>query len=161
MKVIFLDIDGVLNSFSGLVKRGGQGLIGVFHEHEEILDWVLRLTGAKIVISSSWRKGKTLKEFQFKTFTYRSICKAVIDMTPSLGTGIRGDEIKLWLDKSGYSVEEFVILDDDSDMSSLMDHLVKTKNDHGHTYTEGLKVVEKLIGGEKAFQLVFNSGKVA
>jgi hydroxymethylpyrimidine pyrophosphatase-like HAD family hydrolase len=64
LKLIFLDIDGVLVTTNSLIpsdkyfghtfdKNCVQNLI-------EILD----ATGAKVVISSSWREGRTLSQLQ-------------------------------------------------------------------------------------------------
>ncbi len=147
MKVIFLDVDGVLNSFAGLVKRGGQSIMGIYQEHEEVLDWVLRHTDAKLVISSTWRLGYNLDQFQSsELFSYGLIANSVIDITPRLSGSFRGLEIDQWLKKNQETlgVDDFVILDDDSDMHPHMDHLIQTVGDYGLTYREGLMIVERL-----------------
>lgn len=148
MKVIFLDIDGVLNSLSGLIERGGQTLMGIFHEHEKVLDWVLRLTDAKVIISSSWRIGTPLDEFKYSVFSYKSIGKAVIGVTPRIPDASRGEEIQKCILEHQGSIKRFVILDDDSDMGSLFGHLVQTDNNYGLTAVEGLKTITKLMGEE-------------
>ena len=72
MKIIFLDIDGVLNGYSrftGLcykvfsklhllkfVKRH-YDLFGVRTHKVKLLSKIVKKTGAKVVISSSWRGG--------------------------------------------------------------------------------------------------------
>ena len=59
-KIIFLDIDGVLN----VIGQGHDEFGQIFHKHfEDNLRWVIDKTGAKIVISSSWR-GSGLNEMQ-------------------------------------------------------------------------------------------------
>jgi len=51
-KIIFLDIDGVLNVCS--MERDEYG--SLFHKHfEDNLRWIIDQTDAKIVISSTWR----------------------------------------------------------------------------------------------------------
>ncbi len=53
MKLLFLDIDGVLNTHEPLDP---EVLCGRFHPDKvSLLNWVLRETGAKLVISSAWR----------------------------------------------------------------------------------------------------------
>lgn len=53
MKVIFLDIDGVLNVYC----QGRDEYGCTFHKHfEDNLRWIIEETGAKIVISSTWRR---------------------------------------------------------------------------------------------------------
>jgi len=52
MKVIFLDIDGVLN----VIPQGHDKYGGIFHpEFVENLRTIIEATDAKIVISSTWR----------------------------------------------------------------------------------------------------------
>ena len=52
MKVIFLDVDGVLNS-----KRDGNSIKLRTDSHFRLLQEIVKATGAKIVLSSSWRAG--------------------------------------------------------------------------------------------------------
>lgn len=63
----------------------------------------------------------------------------IYDITPSIkGANIqRGDEIRVWLSKN--PVQNFVILDDDSDMREFLytEHFIKTTYKHG--LTEELK----------------------
>jgi hypothetical protein len=114
MKVIFLDIDGVLNSFRTCIATGNypHGLDkGLKH-----FDWIaIRLlqrlsdsTGVVFVLSSSWRI----------LHDYKDVGKAldlpIIDATKRLD-GPRGAEIAEWLSRHP-EVELYAILDDDSDM---------------------------------------------
>ena len=55
MKVIFLDIDGVLN-YSGCKEKIG-GIFFVNDERIKILKEIIDKTNAKIVLSSTWRSG--------------------------------------------------------------------------------------------------------
>lgn len=138
MKLIFLDIDGVLN----VIGQGHDEYGQIFHQHfMDNLKRIIDETGAKIVISSSWRKSG-LKVMQ-EMWKHRGLAGEVIDVTPSLylekggciqfwndklqehptpkirGYSIpRGCEIEYWLNmESGkYEIESYVILDDDTDM---------------------------------------------
>lgn len=140
MKVIFLDIDGVLNVYpQGRDKFGSK-----FHkEFEENLKHIIDETGAKIVISSTWRMSglEVMKEM----WKHRHLPGEVIDITP-LETVIieenddmsrhddvwRGHEIKHWLENHT-DVENYVILDDDSDMLvEQLSHFVKTSDNPDH-----------------------------
>jgi hypothetical protein len=133
-KTIFLDIDGVLNSYRSAMAYGGYGT-GTSSEWDPVaVNMLRRLTeaaDAKIVISSSWRHGRTLKDFhelfdEFKWDT-RAI---VISMTPSLPGDIpRGLEIHTWFERNPeHIVSKYVILDDDSDMlDEQMPHFVQTE----------------------------------
>ena len=129
MKVIFLDVDGVLNSevsrehdmekFDNWMERE------VSEIHVNNLKKIVEATGAKIVLSSSWRfdhpkaTGRELIVDPLMRVLDRKL-KAVgldiIDVTPDLHGKIRGLEIQDWLNKHS-DVEGFVILDDDTDMT--------------------------------------------
>lgn len=77
MKIIFLDIDGVLNVY----PQGHDEYGAIFHPHlVENLKLILDQTGAKIVVSSTWRRSglSIMKEMWEK----RGLPGEVIDITP-------------------------------------------------------------------------------
>lgn len=151
MKVIFLDIDGVLNSdeyFDKIEKLNIQGIQSEIDvEKIKLLKRALDETGAKVVLSSSWRytrKVQNLKELlaNFEIYT---------ESTPYIH-GKRGLEIKQWL-LDNPEVEDFVILDDEifeSYDEELLKKLIKISNGNGYNFGEGLlpkdidKIIEKL-----------------
>lgn len=117
MKVIFLDIDGVLNNRS-TVER----FHGVYGIDEALLELFKRITGVKIVLSSTWRMyPKHLKHVRSKLEIY--------DVTPQL-CGPRSKEIKAWL--SNHEVTDYVIIDDDID-ASIEGHFFQTEWEYGLT----------------------------
>lgn len=154
MKIIFLDIDGVLNShrffkerheknaerhFNGdyiEYKLGDIDLKSMVH-----LNDLLQKTGAKIVVSSTWRKSFSVKQLQ-ELFRRVNLQGEIIDKTATLNT-IRGLEIAKWLETRP-EVESFVIIDDDSDMGDLKRFLVKTTFDDGITEDTVAKAVALL-----------------
>jgi hypothetical protein len=147
MRIIFLDVDGVLNcqihyetqQFKDYREAKKQLKKDVKAERIEKLDyykaqlsserieWLNELckdTGAVVVISSTWRLGKTAEQLQ-EVFDYAGGTFKIIDVTPNLrGEGcLRGNEIYQWIkenDKdlgvSYYNFKNYVIIDDDSDM---------------------------------------------
>ena len=140
MKVIILDIDGVLNVIQEERDKYGS----LFHKHfVDNLRTLVNSTGAKIVISSTWRQsGLSVMQDMWKDRNYPG---EVIDITPDCFTivneGIcefydmvdRGHEIKYWLDKHP-EVTHYVILDDDNDMlDSQRQNFVRTANNFTHT----------------------------
>ncbi len=157
MCVVFLDIDGVLNNRLHLL-----GLVGLCRsdfrlmidpEKVELLNMILRATGAVIVVSSSWRHGRSLDELRM-ILADRGLRGDVIDVTPDAsvlkgpaphGGWMRGHEIEAWLDAHP-THSEFVVLDDDDDMAGVQDHLIQTSFDDGLTL-EHVEQAIKVLGG--------------
>lgn len=139
MKVIFLDVDGVLNSDEYFDKIKDLNIEGIKREIDiekiKLLKKAIDETGAKVVLSSSWRytrNGQKLKELLLDYGIYA-------DTTPFLQNE-RGLEIKQWL-LDNQSVEDFVILDDeifDSYDERLIKKLIKISNGNGYNFGEGL-----------------------
>ena len=127
MKVIFLDIDGVLNNEdSDIVYLGEDSVMtGGFFCPELVvnLNTVIQHTGASIVLSSTWRLGLSLQKAK-KLMVELGIIGELIGITDSINDRhvFRGNEIYKWIcDNEGlvgkyYEFKEYLILDDDSDM---------------------------------------------
>ena len=62
MRIIFCDVDGVLNH-KGCIDRSPGGFTGVVEEHILNLKRIVDETGAKIVLSSDWRLIKADPEY--------------------------------------------------------------------------------------------------
>lgn len=137
MKIIFLDFDGVLNSAKYLLRREGYGVV-IDPARMCLLKQIIVATGAKIVLSTSWREHwkKDLAECDSTGVLINDIfskCGLQIwDKTPELRTK-RETEIKSWLDKHP-EVKNFVVLDDRLlSADNLNGHFIKTSN-----YFDGL-----------------------
>lgn len=122
MNIIFLDIDGVLNSTSGTTHNEKFGFDDKLVSNLKfILDSV---PDTKIVVSSSWRT-LLYDEFQSKNIPWREILVKKLGYSDSILIGDtpylistenrRGNEIKQWLDENRVKlkVDKFVILDDE------------------------------------------------
>lgn len=119
MKIIFLDIDGVLN----VIPQGHDAFGGIFHsDFVNNLKRIIDETDAKIVISSSWRHSGFQKMLDM--WEFRNLPGEVIGVTPDLyrfldfegeRTMVRGDEIQAVLNIHP-EITHYVILDDDTDM---------------------------------------------
>jgi|SRR3989344_2244681 len=146
MKIIFLDIDGVLATRASIRKafqartrvpsRLKQMFAQIDCEKSALLRDLVAATGAEIVMSSAWR---TMLSKRNRTLLMKNLeLPDLLDITPfsELG-GNRGEEIKSWLSNFRASVgeiEAFVILDDDVfDLTDLMDHVVQTSMEDGLT----------------------------
>lgn len=131
MKIIFLDIDGVLNHErfykERFEKRYDEGAIA--YPYSEIdpesvsnLNVLIKETGAKVVISSTWRHSGI--DYCLDALKFHGFDGEIIGATPDLRSNdsLRGNEILKWVkdnkDLVGeyYNFTEYVILDDDSDM---------------------------------------------
>lgn len=139
MKVVFLDIDGVLNSRRTAIAFEAYGRPGFSDEYYldpialKLIEKLCIITKAKIVISSSWRVGASLEELQH---VFKDYNVSVIGFTPRIydHTKVRGDEIQEWLGENE-GVTHYVIIDDDSDMlpHHIEKHFVQTNLDLGLT----------------------------
>ena len=137
-KIIFLDIDGVLN----VIPQGFDDYGAKFHkDFEHNLRWIIEQTGAKIVISSTWRMSglKVMREMWEK----RDLAGEVIDITPTEVDVVergtcefydlvdRGYEIQQWIDDN--NVKCYCIIDDDTDMlPTQKNNFVRTANNQDH-----------------------------
>jgi hypothetical protein len=117
--VVFLDIDGVLAPIRRWDRYGDldPGCIRVLNE-------IVAGAGADVVVSSTWRHGKTVTELQ-EMLEAEGFIGCVIDKTPTGEPGAdRGDEIAAWL--AEHAVGGYVIIDDHGNMGELGTRLVLT-----------------------------------
>jgi len=142
MRIIFLDFDGVLNTFTKFSEAGTFSKAAVSNLN--------RLLGSapdlKVVISSAWRKHGL--EFCKKLLEKNGIDSSIaIDCTDfdnvAEGSIHRGVYIARWL-KQHPEVNHFVIIDDHSDMDDLSNHLVKTNSWIGITESDVSQALEIL-----------------
>jgi len=142
-----LDIDGVLNNLGSAIvfKQHAYNPDGLDKTAVGLVEWICEVTGAKIVISSSWRILYKHPEY------FAGLLEAhgwrrpeIIGMTPIHRTAgrIRGDEVQEWLDGQP-GVRAHVCLDDDSDFHEDQ-NLVLTDGILGLTLYEAVKAVEIL-----------------
>jgi hypothetical protein len=136
--IVFLDIDGVLNStahldyresadgqqrneriLSALALHGKEtirSLIQLDESRVAILQKFAFETGCKFVISSTWRENQTPQYFEnlFLLCGYAFPENSIIGCTPVLDhikTKKRGNEIQQWLSDNSYA-GKYAILDD-------------------------------------------------
>ncbi len=141
MKIIFLDIDGVLNTSETFIKRKEKynqtGILDIEIDEfrVEYLKQIIDKTGAKIVLSSSWRlffnkendriiprnkKGLEL----YNLFNKYDI--EIYDITTKDNYLKREEQINMWLNDN--DVDSFAVIDDESsDLQSFIGkELIKT-----------------------------------
>jgi len=138
MKVVFLDIDGVLNTekhYMAQVKANNNQNDASFQfnfdpEAMQYLKEIIDKTNAKIVITSTWRIGRDVSEKSLLSrywnailqnfYKYGYLYEEILGTTPFLQNNgkeevLRGQEIEEFL-KDNPNIINFVIIDDDSDM---------------------------------------------
>ena len=155
-KVLFLDVDGVLN-YIGCTAREPCGMMGINDASVAILAKVIRATGAKIVLTSTWRlewdknkdnlseTGKYLVRKLKRSWLY------IYDKLPDYELG-RGEAIKSWLDAHmEIPVESWCVLDDevadDFERFGILGHLVKTDWENGGIRPEHAEDCIKMLNG--------------
>jgi hypothetical protein len=136
-RVVFLDIDGVLAPIRRWDRYGDldPGCVRVLNE-------IVAGAGAEVVVSSTWRHGKTVTELQ-EMLDAAGFIGRVIDKTPVGAPGAgRGDEIAAWL--GGHAVGGYVIIDDHDDMGELRTRLVLTHPARGLQPADAPRAIEML-----------------
>lgn len=159
MKIIFLDFDGVITTYESRWCIDIDKLL--------LLNDIVSQTDAKIVVSSSWKRGyDDVDDFKNSIYDkedgkcshlcYDSILtkedvfvrfmNQIYDITDNKGSW-RGDEIERWLDEHEEDVESYVILDDDSDFhEDQLFNFVQTDTYEGLTQREVKLCVARLNG---------------
>ena len=161
-KVIFLDIDGVLNTkdwHCRMTKDTPRDEFGYAFDPVAVanLAHIIEETSADIVISSSWKEmGLYVMQSMWKD---RQLPGKVIDITPDYMSDemllnadlndidldcidIRGYEIKGWLTLHGADVNNYVIIDDMDDILPEQEsYFVQTDPEVGLTKQDAMKCI--------------------
>lgn len=147
MKIIFLDIDGVLNGY-GFCEYIGWKVV-CFFKNKNLKNWyrkvtdpcgvheskvkrlakIIKKTNAKVVMSSSWRIGWWQRPYENMFDDQKKLTDLlkkynieVIDVTPNLSGCKRDEEILHWLYEHDGEVEKFIILDDENSFLRAFDN---------------------------------------
>ena len=140
MKVVFLDVDGVLNTsktyerVNRIFNNTGKKVLDVDDFRLEYLKKIIDETGANIVLSSTWRR--FFEKLDNKIVPRNEKGKQFYDMLNNYNIEIydiliydndinREELIIEWLSKN--EVDSFIIIDDEPNMfNELLDRLIKT-----------------------------------
>lgn len=166
MRVIFLDMDGVLcttkahiaqgkpSKFHGFMEaldREAIGLLNILHDYPEY--------PVRYVLSSTWRKmhDQEKMEKHLKSYGWTGEFWDGEWKTPNLdAAGVmrgeqRGLEIEDWLSRN--KVDGYVILDDDSDMTEdqIVNHFVNTDTYDGLGFQDFVKAERILFGDNSRY----------
>ncbi len=129
MKAIFLDIDGVLVTRNSIkyqyLNFPDETSIRFSKKAVKNLNKLIRLTKAKIVISSTWRLFHSLEElkniFKEQKIKGEIISTTSIERAPVEEDIPRGQKIADWLEQN-QEVKQYVIIDDDVQADCIQFH---------------------------------------
>jgi hypothetical protein len=137
-RVVFLDIDGVLAPIRRWDRYGDLEPACI-----HVLNEIVAGAGADVVVSSTWRYGKTVAELQ-AMLDAAGFNGSVIDKTPLGSPGVdRGDEIAAWLEE--HDVAGYVIVDDHANMGALHARLLLTHPGRGLQRADAARAIEILM----------------
>ncbi len=150
-RYLLLDVDGVLNSWDWWQRRSDRDakiddgdersratrdavhallVCPALYELDPVavarLNGLLARTGARVVVSSTWRLGRTHAEL-YALLRGQGVVADFAGTTPELRSRRRGHQIQAWMDATGVRDSQIAIVDDDSDMEHLAHRLVKTE----------------------------------
>ena len=172
MKLLFLDFDGVLNSFRPTNHQKDESFLATWSakrtpttthtmsnplRHLEDLDMdavakvnhIVTTSGCKVVVSSTWRTVYSAEDLQW-LLEGAGFTGEVIGITKDFSSrprlsqyisGVRGDEIKAYVEASS-GIESYVVLDDHDDVGSIGDRWVRVSNSVGLTDADVEKVLK-------------------
>lgn len=161
MKVIFLDIDGVLNSKIWNESHKEEIRRGLIDEDKvKLLKEILIKTGAVVVLHSGWKFWfdndikPTRKESEFLAEIFGKYGIEIYDVTPDFSTEeiretkrfslVKAKEILYWL-KEHKDVEKWLVIDDlDLHNEEVGKHQFMTNNEMGLTLSDAEKIIRIL-----------------
>ena len=137
-RVIFLDIDGVLAPIRQWDRYGDLDPACI-----QVLNEIVTRGGADVVVSSTWRYGKTVAALQ-EILEEAGFTGSIVDMTPIGAPGAdRGAEIASWL--AEHTVSGYVIIDDHVNLGALRTRLVLTHPARGLQPADAPRAIAMLM----------------
>ena len=149
--IIFLDFDGVVNTiyyryykrFKKYQMRYATSADKIVNNRQAI-QWLNELYDKypyDIVVTSTWRLHSNCIQILYNSGLNKKI--KIIGCTPHLKEKTRGEEIKKWIEDNNYiNFNNFIILDDDTDMGDLDKYLIKCDPYLGFTIYEFNKCID-------------------
>ena len=145
-KILFLDIDGVINNRESMMAEGGS-VFRVSKTCTDRLRALVEVLDIKLVLSSTWRFGgagyrpgfmrakDAMADVGWSRIPFIGFTP---DLTRPEQSGIhlareRGDECNVWVKRHGRPGDVYVAVDDDGDFSRFVGTLVRTDHEPGLT----------------------------
>lgn len=160
MRIIFLDVDGVLNTpDTESTTRSGHRFID--EDKVKLVCKLTQITGSIVVVSSGWCFGGMLSaagvtegayvadynELMSKLSEYKVALGGRISISSALPKD-KGAGIREWLKQNDNRVEQFIVIDDNVDKLGLeeySDKLIKTDSNVGITLDIVINAAKKLL----------------
>ena len=145
MKVLFLDIDGVLNTPKTLGRFGFDFVDNIL---VALVARIVNETGCKIVLSSTWRIEEKDRMLATRELSEQGL--TIHDCTPVITRGgweaggwvKRHEEIQAWLNQN--PVDRFAILDDMDD-ACIEGSFFQTDENRGLTVEIAEQIIQHLL----------------
>ena len=148
MKLIIIDIDGVLNNGDTTERvrpPEGGSYIGIDPILMERFRTIVIKTDAHIVLSTTWRKFEFFRDHLLEKMG--DIASRVIGDTPVLDWKSRAEEINAWISSHPeIKIDKFIVIDDlgCDDLDSFGESFIQTYYHDGLTEELMQKCIEKL-----------------
>lgn len=135
MKIIFLDVDGVLNTISDY-RLYGPDFINMLAVSR--LSKIIKATNSKIVVSSNWRLEEKSRKILHQALGKYNL--EIYDYT--VRRSKKSQEIKIWLDEN--EIIKFAIIDDDPRASLEASSFFKINEEFGLTEDKADEIIRYL-----------------
>ncbi|TYP93998.1 hypothetical protein LX73_1716 [Fodinibius salinus] len=154
--IIFLDIDGVLNTRNHLkrqkIKSGKVTNKDWDPTACKYISMLCEHYNARIVITSTWRHEYTVKQLE-EFFESNNISPNFVkDVTSSYAPQpdeknyCRGHEVKYWLQNNSSKKASYVIIDDEATfLETQQEHLVKVDKNKGFSTKEAVTKASNIL----------------
>lgn len=156
MKVVFLDIDGVLNN-DKTESKTPIGFTGIGNSLLDRLATIVKITNAKIVLTSTWKDewspnpDNQSPDGKYMVKKFKQVGLHIMDKTDEskVGSSHRGAGINKYLEKHP-EIEEYVILDDFEfdyyHYENILERFVHTEEHLGLTNENMYEAIDILNG---------------
>ena len=142
MKLLFLDIDGVMTNDDRVIND--RHVYSFSKSCVDALNQILRTHDVKIILTSSWRTVYDAEMIN-QMFTENGVIQTPTGQTPSKSNLRRGLEIKKYLEKRNPT--HFVILDD-MEITGFPKNYVRINPATGLTM-EHIPMINKILGVDR------------
>ena len=170
VRVVFLDIDGVLLPFSGGSKAAlPYEVVDFSRESLSALAEILSVPRTEVVLSSTWRVSEAGIEAIYRNFRTHEALKKVRfkhwNRTDPNFHSTRAEEIQRWLEQVpqafGLSVESYIILDDESVADTFPGKSILTRSPVGLLQSDVATAVDILKNSTNSMLKSMHTARMA